>query len=79
LASYDDAVVVLRAARLSVRLHRLLLLQISGIQEFLELSLLLSQVFALQSGQFGGDVARGTEVLRGRAIGRLGDDRRQLR
>jgi hypothetical protein len=56
LASHDDAVVVPRAARLPVRLHRLLL-QIGGVQEFLEPGLLLLQVLALQSGQFRGDVA----------------------
>jgi hypothetical protein len=58
-------------------LHRLLL-QIGGVQEFLELGLLLPQALALQSGQFGGDVARNMEVLRGRAVRRPGDDGRQL-
>jgi hypothetical protein len=60
-----------------MRLHRLLL-QIGGVQEFLEPGLLLPQVLALQSSQFGGDVARSMEVLRGRAVCRLGDDSRQL-
>jgi hypothetical protein len=46
LASYSDAVVVSRAARLSARLHRLLL-QISGVQEFMEPGLLLLQIIAL--------------------------------
>jgi hypothetical protein len=46
LASYDDAVIVPGAARLSVRLHRLLL-QIGGVQEFLDPGLLLPQVLAL--------------------------------
>jgi hypothetical protein len=46
LASHDDAVVVPCAARLSVWLHRLLL-QIGGVQEFLEPGFLLPQVLAL--------------------------------
>jgi hypothetical protein len=49
LASYDDAVVALCAGRLSVRLH-CLLLQIGGVQEFLESGLLLPQIIALQTG-----------------------------
>jgi hypothetical protein len=73
LASYDDAVVASCAACLSVRLH-CLLLQIGGVQEFLEPGLLLLQIIALQTGQFGGDVARGMKVLCGRAVCRLGDD-----
>jgi hypothetical protein len=77
LASCDDAVVVSCATRLSARLHHLLL-QIGGIQEFLKLSLLLPQIIALQTGQFRGDVECGAEVLCGRAVGRLGDDRRQF-
>jgi hypothetical protein len=60
-----------------MRLH-CLLLQIGSIQEFLEPSLLLPQVLALQSGQFRGYVARGTEVLCGCAVGRLGDDGKKL-
>jgi hypothetical protein len=48
LSSYDVAVVALCAARLSVRLHRLL--QIGGVQEFLEPGLLLPQIIALQTG-----------------------------
>jgi hypothetical protein len=48
LAYYDKAVVASRAAGLSVRLNRLLL-QISSVQEFLELSLLLPQLLALQA------------------------------
>jgi hypothetical protein len=78
LAGYDDAIIMPGAARLSVRLHRLLL-QIGGVQEFLDPGLLLSQVLALQSVQFRSDVARGAEVLHGRAVSRLGDDWRQLR
>jgi hypothetical protein len=65
LAGHDDAVLVSCAARLSARLLRLLL-QIGSVQEFLDPGLLLSQVLALQSIQFRSDVARGTEVLRGR-------------
>jgi hypothetical protein len=49
LACYDEAVVALRAAGLPVRLH-CLLLQIGSVQELLELSLLLPQLFALQAG-----------------------------
>jgi hypothetical protein len=48
LASYDKAVVVPDAAGLLVRLHRLLL-QIDSVQEFLEPSLLLLQLLALQA------------------------------
>jgi hypothetical protein len=65
-ASYNDAVAASSAARLFVWLHRLLL-QIGGVQEFLEPGLLLPQIIALQTGQLGCDVARGSEVLRGRA------------
>jgi hypothetical protein len=46
--SYDDAVVMPCAACLSVWLHRLLL-QIGGVQEFLEPGLLLPQIIALQT------------------------------
>jgi hypothetical protein len=49
LASCNKAVVALHAAGLPVWLHRLLL-QIGGVQEFLELSLFLSQLLALQVG-----------------------------
>jgi hypothetical protein len=73
LTGYDKAIVILGAARFSVRLH-LLLLQISGVQEFLESGLLLPQIIAMQAGQLGGDVARDTEVLRGCAVSGLGDD-----
>jgi hypothetical protein len=48
LASYGDAVVVLCAARLSARLHRLLL-QIGSVQELLAPGLLLPQIIALQT------------------------------
>jgi hypothetical protein len=48
LAGYDDAVVVPGATCLSAWLHRLLL-QIGGVQEFLDPGLLLPQVLALQS------------------------------
>jgi hypothetical protein len=46
LADHDDAVIVPGAARLSAWLHHLLL-QISGVQEFLDPGLLLPQVLAL--------------------------------
>jgi hypothetical protein len=49
-------------------------LQIGGVQEFLELSLLLPQLLALQTSQLRGYVASSTEILCGRAIGRLGGD-----
>jgi hypothetical protein len=49
LAGYDKAVVAPRAADLPVWLHRLLL-QVGGVQEFLESSLLLPQFLALQAG-----------------------------
>jgi hypothetical protein len=38
--------------------------------------LLLPQIIALQTGQLGCDVARGSKVLHGCAVGGLGDDRR---
>jgi hypothetical protein len=75
LAGHNDTVLVSCAARLSTRLHRLLL-QIGSVQEFLDPGLLLPQVLALQSIQFRGDVAHGAEVLRRRAVGGLVDDRR---
>jgi hypothetical protein len=49
LVYYDKAVVTPRAAGLPIRIHRLLL-QIGGVQELFETSLLLLQLLALQAG-----------------------------